>query len=137
MTLSLSRHQWCAYYLVIIEPPQSNKLLQKLCQEMVEGMGGKDSVHYSEFQEYCCEAYNILRKSANLILNLFALMVDGNIQDIDQGEKSIVKVQEKLRLDLTDEEANVYFRTLITESVRALFPQIAETVHRWANYWRS
>jgi len=104
---------------------------------MVEGMGGKDSKYYSEFKTYCCEAFNILRKSANLILNLFALMIDANIQGIDQGEKSVVKVQEKLRLDLTDEAANGYFQLLINESVRALFPQIAETVHRWANYWRS
>jgi hypothetical protein len=47
----------------------------KLCREMVEAMGGAESEHYVQFRTYCCEAYNILRKSANLILSLFHLMV--------------------------------------------------------------
>ena len=47
----------------------------KLCREMVEAMGGAESEHYVRFRTYCCEAYNILRKSANLILSLFHLMV--------------------------------------------------------------
>jgi len=109
----------------------------KLCSEMVEGMGGQNSPHYNEFKQYCCEAYNILRKSANLILNLFSLMIDANIQDINQGEKSVLKVQEKFKLDLTDEEATLMFQALINDSVRALFPQIAETMHRWKKYWQS
>mmetsp|Transcript_226 Transcript_226/g.287 ORF Transcript_226/g.287 Transcript_226/m.287 type:complete len:600 (+) Transcript_226:69-1868(+) len=110
----------------------------KLCKEMVEGMGGASSEHYLKFKEHCCEAYNILRKSANLILNLFQLMIDADIPDIsDEPEKSILKVQEKFRLELSDEEAGKFFQALINESVSALFPQITEVVHRWAQYWRA
>ncbi len=104
---------------------------------MVEGMGGQNSAHYNQFKFYCCEAYNILRKSAHLILNLFSLMIDAHIRDINQGEKSVLKVQEKFKLDLTDEEAMQVFQTLIADSVRALFPQITETMHRWKKYWQS
>jgi phosphatidylinositol 3-kinase len=39
-------------------------------------------------------------------------------------------------LDLSDEEAILYFQALINESVGALFPQLMETVHKWAQYWR-
>eukprot|EP00850_Spirogloea_muscicola_P004644 SM000020S05994 [mRNA] locus=s20:381175:386922:+ [translate_table: standard] len=109
----------------------------KLCKEMVEAMGGADSTHYSRFKSYCCEAYNILRKSANLIMNLFHLMAGANIPDIAlDPEKAILKLQEKFRLDLDDEAAVQFFQTLITESVSALFPQMVETIHRWAQYWR-
>ena len=104
---------------------------------MVEGMGGQNSVHYNNFKAYCCEAYNILRKSANLIINLFSLMIDANIPDINQGEKSVVKVQEKFKLDLSDEEAIQVFQSLINDSVKALFPQITETMHKWKKYWQS
>jgi phosphatidylinositol 3-kinase len=104
---------------------------------MVEGMGGKDSIYYNQFRTYCCEAFNILRKSSDLILNLFTLMIDANIPHVNQAEKSVYKVQEKLKLDLTDEQASAYFQGMINESVRALAPQIAETMHRWAKYWRS
>eukprot|EP00252_Welwitschia_mirabilis_P014030 TRINITY_DN31050_c0_g1_i1.p1 TRINITY_DN31050_c0_g1~~TRINITY_DN31050_c0_g1_i1.p1 ORF type:complete len:805 (-),score=163.60 TRINITY_DN31050_c0_g1_i1:204-2618(-) len=109
----------------------------KLCKEMVETMGGTESLHYERFKTYCCEAYNILRKSSNLLLNLFYLMAGASIPDIaSDPEKGILKLQEKFRLDLDDEEAIQFFQTLINESVSALFPQMVETIHRWAQYWR-
>ena len=39
-------------------------------------------------------------------------------------------------LDLDDEAAMQHFQVLINESTNALFPQIFETTHRWAQYWR-
>ncbi|KAB1207894.1 Phosphatidylinositol 3-kinase, root isoform [Morella rubra] len=116
----------------------------KLCKEMVEAMGGAESQYYTRFKSYCCEAYNILRKSSNLILNLFHLMAGSNIPDIaSDPEKGILKdpidglqVQEKFRLDLDDEASIHFFQDLINESVSALFPQMVETIHRWAQYWR-
>jgi phosphatidylinositol 3-kinase len=109
----------------------------KLCKEMVDAMGGASSSHYNKFKTLCCTAFIILRKSSNLILNLFTLMADSNISNIKlDPEKAVFKVQEKFRLDLTDEEAIQYFQSLISESTSALFPQFVETVHRWAQYWR-
>ncbi|XP_010533951.1 PREDICTED: phosphatidylinositol 3-kinase VPS34 isoform X2 [Tarenaya hassleriana] len=109
----------------------------KLCKEMVEAMGGAESQYYTRFKSYCCEAYNILRKSSNLILNLFHLMAGSTIPDIaSDPEKGILKLQEKFRLDLDDEACIHFFQDLINESVSALFPQMVETIHRWAQYWR-
>uniref|UniRef100_A0A0E0KZ76 phosphatidylinositol 3-kinase n=1 Tax=Oryza punctata TaxID=4537 RepID=A0A0E0KZ76_ORYPU len=108
----------------------------KLCKEMVEAMGGAESQYYTRFKSYCCEAYNILRKSSSLILNLFNLMRRSNIPDITNEENAGLKLQEKFRLDLEDEEAIHFFQDLINESVSALFPQMVETIHRWAQYWR-
>ncbi|KAK8480720.1 hypothetical protein V6N13_090395 [Hibiscus sabdariffa] len=103
----------------------------KLCKEMVEAMGGAESQYYTRFKSYCCEAYNILRKSSNLILNLFHLMAGSNIPDIaSDPEKGILKLQEKFRLDLDDEACIHFFQDLINESVSALFPQMVETIHR-------
>lgn len=51
------------------------------------------SQYYTRFKSYCCEAYNIIRKSSNLILNLFHLMAGSNIPDIaSDPEKGILKV---------------------------------------------
>jgi phosphatidylinositol 3-kinase len=122
----------------------------KLCKEMVEGMGGSASEGYLRFKELCCTAYNILRKNADLILNMFILMADASIPDIEhnsannQGKgvlmdplKNIMKLQEKLKLDLNDAQAVIFMQSVINESEKALFPQITETIHRWAQYWRS
>uniref|UniRef100_A0A7S4JS38 phosphatidylinositol 3-kinase n=1 Tax=Paramoeba aestuarina TaxID=180227 RepID=A0A7S4JS38_9EUKA len=108
----------------------------KLCKEMVEAMGGANSKSYTKFKEHCCEAYIILRKSSNLILNLISMALHAGIVKLD-AEKSILKVQEKFRLELTDEEASQAFQSLIKMSVSALFPQLLEPLHRWAQYWRS
>ena len=66
----------------------------KLCAPMVEAMGGSDSPYYRAFRTYCCEAYNILRKSASLILSLFHLMAGAAIPDVRQDpEKAMLKLQ--------------------------------------------
>ena len=109
----------------------------KLCKEMVEAMGGAGSVYYQRFKSYSFLAYSILRKSTNLTLNLFSLMLDATIPDITaEREQALHKLEEKFRLDLTDEEATQFFHSLISDSVSALFPQVIETIHKWSQYWR-
>ncbi|KAG9068660.1 Phosphatidylinositol (PI) 3-kinase [Linnemannia hyalina] len=109
----------------------------KITKEMVDAMGGFNSVHYQSFKSYCVTAYNILRKSANLILNLFGLMVDANIPDIKaEPDKAVWKVEERFQLNLTDDEAIKFFQNLINESVSAMIPQIADAIHGWAQHWR-
>lgn len=45
-------------------------------------MGGTTSPHYLRFRNLCSTAFANLRKNANLILNLVALMVHSGVQDI-------------------------------------------------------
>ena len=115
----------------------------KLCREMVEGMGGSTSQHYQAFKSYCFTAYTTLRKSSNLILNLFALMVDANITDIRLmnregnhlrgegagGSAVVEKVRERFHLEMTEEEAMRHFESLIADSVGAIFPVVIDTIH--------
>jgi phosphatidylinositol 3-kinase len=65
----------------------------KLCREMVEAMGGAASPAYNAFKTHSFTALSILRKSANLILNLFMLMVRSNLPDmILEPDKVVMKV---------------------------------------------
>lgn len=109
----------------------------KLNKEMVEGMGGTQSEQYQAFRKQCYTAFLHLRRYSNLILNLFSLMVDANIPDIAlEPDKTVKKVQDKFRLDLSDEEAVHYMQSLIDESVNALFAAVVEQIHKFAQYWR-
>ena len=64
-------------------------------------------------------------------------MGDANIPDLSSDvEKNLLKVQEKFRLDLTDEEAGHYILSLIDQSVSALFPVMMDKIHKWAMYWK-
>ena len=102
----------------------------KLCKEMVEGMGSSTSSHYAAFKSYCFTAYTTLRKSSNLILNLFSLMVDANIPDIKVEPGRVVeKVRERFHLEMTEEEAMRHFEGLIVDSVGSIFPVVIDTIH--------
>jgi len=65
----------------------------KLNKEMVEAMGGTASLEYQKFREHCYNAFLTLRRSANLILNLFSLMLDAGVPDIAlEPDKTVQKV---------------------------------------------
>lgn len=66
----------------------------KVCKEMVDAMGGMNSPHYARFKSLCYTGFTSLRKNANLIINLVALMVDANIPDIKmEPDKAVGKVR--------------------------------------------
>ncbi|KAH8701841.1 putative phosphoinositide 3-kinase [Talaromyces proteolyticus] len=112
--------------------------MMKLCKEMVEGMGGADSQHYLQFKQHCFTAYTTLRKSANLILNLFSLMVDANIPDIKvEPDKAVLKVKERFHLELSEEEAIRHFEQLINDSVNAIFGVVIDRLHDFVQGWRT
>ncbi|KAG8225411.1 hypothetical protein J437_LFUL004611 [Ladona fulva] len=109
----------------------------KLSKEMVEAMGGVNSENYQEFRKQCYTAFLHLRRHANLILNLFSLMVDASVPDIAlEPDKAVKKVQDKLRLDLGDEEAVHFVQNLLDISVTAVMPALVEQFHKFAQYWR-
>ncbi|XP_028131166.1 phosphatidylinositol 3-kinase catalytic subunit type 3 isoform X2 [Diabrotica virgifera virgifera] len=110
----------------------------KLSKEMVEAMGGVHSEHFQQFRKLCYTAFLHLRRHANLMLNLFSLMVDASVPDIAlEPDKAVRKVQDKLRLDLGDEEAVHYIQNLIETSVTAIMAAFVEQLHKITQYIRN
>ncbi|ALC42493.1 Pi3K59F [Drosophila busckii] len=109
----------------------------KLSKEMVEAMGGVSSEHHQEFRKQCYTAYLHLRRHANVMLNLFSLMVDATVPDIAlEPDKAVKKVEENLQLGLTDEEAVQHLQSLLDISITAVMPALVEQIHRFTQYWR-
>uniref|UniRef100_A0A1B0AAP7 Phosphatidylinositol 3-kinase catalytic subunit type 3 n=1 Tax=Glossina pallidipes TaxID=7398 RepID=A0A1B0AAP7_GLOPL len=109
----------------------------KLSKEMVEAMGGVSSEHHHEFRKQCYTAYLHLRRHANVMLNLFSLMVDASVPDIAlEPDKAVKKVEENLQLGLTDEEAVQHLQCLLDVSITAVMPALVEQIHKLAQYWR-
>ncbi|KAI0329274.1 atypical/PIKK/PI3K protein kinase [Cubamyces sp. BRFM 1775] len=106
----------------------------KICKEMVDAMGGFQSVHYTRFKSFCFTAFSILRKSANLILNLVTLMVDANIPHIKQRDVH-EQVLGKFCLEMTEEQAIEHFEKLLNDI--SPFTAVLDRMHDWAQYWRS
>jgi len=107
----------------------------RLTKEMVDGMGGTESKEYRQFCSLACQAFNVLRKSAGLVLNLLHLMSDAEIEDLSNNPSAdaigvIAKVEERFKLELTDEQAESFFLGLISESLSALAPRVMEMFHQ-------
>ncbi|KAL7909902.1 kinase-like domain-containing protein [Trichoderma velutinum] len=112
--------------------------VMKLSKEMVDCMGGVQSEHYRQFKQYCFLAYTALRKSSNLILNLFSLMVHANIPDIRlEPDKAVSKVRERFHLEMGEEEAIRYFERVIEDTLTAFAPVVIDKLHEWAQALRA
>jgi len=109
----------------------------RLTREMVDGMGGMESSEYRQFCSLACQAFNTLRKSAGLVLNLLHLMSDAGIGDLSNNPSAnadgvISSVELRFRLDLADEDAERYFISLINDSLAALAPRVMDVFHSLA-----
>lgn len=97
-------------------------------------MGGIDSAEYRQFCSLACQAYNTLRKSAGLVLNLLHLMSDAGIEDLSNNPSAdadgvISSVEHRFRLDLTDEQAERFFLGLIHDCLAAIAPRVMDVFH--------
>lgn len=110
----------------------------KVSKEMVDAMGGMGSPHWNMFKQYCFLAYSALRKSSNLILNLFSLMTDANIPDIRLNpEQAVQRVKERLNLEVSEEEAIRILERIIEDSYNAIGAQVIDIVHGFYQGLRS
>ncbi|GAA5868362.1 hypothetical protein JCM1840_005656 [Sporobolomyces johnsonii] len=108
----------------------------KVCKEMVDAMGGMHSPHYARFKSLCYTAFTTLRKNANLLINLVALMVDANIPDIKlEPDKAVMKVQDKFLLNLSEEEAIKAFEALLNDT--SYFSSVLDRIHSVAQFYRA
>jgi phosphatidylinositol 3-kinase len=107
----------------------------KLCQEMVDVMGGKNNPRFEEFKQKCVNAYWVLRDNARVIVNMFYLMIDSGIPELNDIE-NLYKLHEKFVPGLSNDEASTSFLTNLEESINALMPVLMEKFHAWAQYWK-
>eukprot|EP01094_Clydonella_sp_ATCC50884_P017221 TRINITY_DN2958_c0_g2_i1.p1 TRINITY_DN2958_c0_g2~~TRINITY_DN2958_c0_g2_i1.p1 ORF type:complete len:1042 (-),score=355.45 TRINITY_DN2958_c0_g2_i1:555-3641(-) len=99
-----------------------------LTPEFAHVMGGKKGENFKRFAELCCDAYNILRKHANVFINLFAMMLSTGIPEL-QSEADIEYLRDALMLDLSADDARDYFLKLINESLATIATQINFSIH--------
>ncbi|RYP07226.1 hypothetical protein DL764_002672 [Monosporascus ibericus] len=112
----------------------------KLSKEMVDAMGGSNppSEAYLQFKQYCFLAFTALRKSSNLILNLFSLMVHANIPDIKaEPDKAVFKVKERFHLDLSEEDAIRHLDGVLEDSLSGIIPVVIDRLHDFVQAWRN
>ena len=98
----------------------------------VINFGDEMSHNFQHFVELCCDAFNILRKNSDLILNLLGLMVSSGIPYLS-SPSDIEYVRHALQLDLTDAQAMVFFTRLIETSLSSKSTQLNFFIHNMAH----
>lgn len=53
-----------------------------------------------------------------------------------EPDKAVKKVEENLKLGLTDEEAVQHLHYLLDLSITAVMPALVEQIHKLTQYWR-
>jgi phosphatidylinositol-4,5-bisphosphate 3-kinase len=91
-------------------------------------LGGHGSKLYKHFEDLCCEAYNVLRKHAELFITLFALMKSCGLPEL-RSDKDITWLLEHLNLEMTDAEADAHFREQIDIARKTRTTQFNDACH--------
>jgi Phosphatidylinositol 3- and 4-kinase len=111
----------CDYSFILGNDPKKY-LPMRITEDMIYGMGYKDSDNYAKFLSLISAAFLALRRPENvrIILSMVRLMKESYIPDISINqtiERAIFGVRERLRLDLSESDAIDYVENLVEASL--------------------
>ena len=109
--------------------------LIKLSKEMLEPMGGKGSPVYENFKQKCVNAYWILRDRAREIVNMFYLMIDSGIPQLNNLD-DLIKLHDKFVPGYSKQDASNSILNKIDESANAFGGSMIDFGHRVAGLWK-
>eukprot|EP01130_Rhizamoeba_saxonica_P000257 TRINITY_DN10235_c0_g1_i1.p1 TRINITY_DN10235_c0_g1~~TRINITY_DN10235_c0_g1_i1.p1 ORF type:complete len:1064 (+),score=229.29 TRINITY_DN10235_c0_g1_i1:285-3476(+) len=98
-----------------------------LTKEFAYVMGGQNGEVFAKFCEMSCRAFNIIRKKADLIINLFAMMISTGIPEL--RSESLKYLRDSLSVSLSDDEAAEKFLSLIDISLNDKRTNLNFAVH--------
>jgi len=101
-----------------------------LTQEMAYVMDGKDGYRFQFFKDYCCKAYNYVRKHGKRLINLFLLMISAGMPEL-KNKADIEHLQKTLSLRMTEKEASSKFLDEIDNALSNYFRSIDNVIHVW------
>lgn len=101
-----------------------------LTQEMAYVMDGKDGYRFQFFKDYCCKAYNYVRKHGKRLINLFLLMTSAGMPEL-KNKADIAHLQKTLSLRMTEKEASSKFVEEIDNALNNYFRSIDNVIHVW------
>ncbi len=84
---------------------------------ITHGVNPQKSEDFNRFQQYCEQAFMIIRKKGSFIISLFAMMLSTGIPELS-SVSDLDYLRETLVLDLTEDQARSHFRSKFTEALR-------------------
>jgi phosphatidylinositol 3-kinase len=123
----------CDYSFLLGRDPKKYVPL-RITEDMVHGMGGIESDNYAKFLSLASAAFLALRRPeiVRVLLSMIRLMEASSLPDITENqsiEEAIMGVRDRLRLDLTDDEAVAYMEELIESSLHSKIWIAVDAIH--------
>jgi len=123
----------CDFSFILGNDPKKY-LPVRITEEMVNGMGGKDSDGFLMFLSLTCAAFLTLRRPENVrhLLSMIRMMEGCYLPDVEKNqdiEAAIMGVRNRLRLDLSDDEAISFMEKLIEESASSKMWLAVDAMH--------
>lgn len=111
----------CDFSFILGSDPKKF-LPMRITEDMVYGMGGKESDNYARFLSLISAAFVALRRPENvrILLSMVRLMKASCLPDISENqtvEQAILGVRARLRLDLCESRAIMYMEDLVEASL--------------------
>ncbi|KAF6777301.1 hypothetical protein AHF37_03592 [Paragonimus kellicotti] len=102
----------------------------RLTRSMIEAMGGANTSQFSEFWKITFTAFLVLRRHANLFLTLFSLISNMDVRSTSRDQSSACEfLKERFCINQTEERAVNRLASRMTESIKAIVPDIMERIH--------
>ena len=123
----------CDYSFLLGSDPKKYVPL-RITEDMVHGMGGVESDNYAKFLSMASAAFLALRRPeiVRVLLSMIRLMETSSLPDITENqpiEQAILGVRERLRLDLSPDDAVVFMEELIESSVNSKIWIAVDAIH--------
>ncbi|CAJ0609740.1 unnamed protein product [Cylicocyclus nassatus] len=97
--------------------------------------GNQQRESYQTFIDYCCKAFNYLRRNYSILTNLLKIMACSDISGMNI--ESLNFVEKNLMLELSETDAVIQFTQLINHSLKSAFPRINFFFHTLAQVMSS
>ncbi|CAD8067341.1 unnamed protein product [Paramecium primaurelia] len=99
-----------------------------LTPEMLTVMGGQDSETFRQFEKHCLDAYNLIRKHGRWLVDLFLMNLTAGIPELQNAE-DVRYLQDRLALNLSEQEAIMKFRQEIITSINDKWRRVDNFFH--------
>jgi Phosphatidylinositol 3- and 4-kinase len=111
----------CDFSFILGSDPKTY-LPMRLTEDMVYGMGGRESDNFARFLSLISASFLALRRPENvrILLSMVRLMKASCLPDVSENqpiEQAILGVRDRLRLDLSDSRAIVFMEELVEASL--------------------
>lgn len=106
----------------------------RITEDMVHGMGGRESDNFAKFLSLACAAFLALRHPENVrvLLSMVRLMETALLPDLSENQtikEAILGVRNRLRLDLSEKQALAYMEDLIESSLSSKMWLAVDAIH--------